>query len=677
MKECPVLLKIKNELMKSVPVVVSKVGISGPPGTGKTRLRALLLGKLCPKPNSTDVSTTADEILDNDFANWILSKEKKKSRCFTWKVADRDKWASMLANIILSKGVLTQSDIRVLTDTYSGGKCRKLGLLGMILTKLKKKDDKRSTKSMPLLRLIYLVDNGGQPQFQELLPKFLYSTINLLVHNLEQNFDDQPEFHYEVDEIPYRGEDSVKASNISIIQQTVRSICSVSRASEINDFPQLAFVGTFKDKVEDDLESILKKKSTTIIEELEKFTSSPRQCDFITYARKEKKMIFFPIDGSQAGWDQNDEVIDKLKTEIQKGGVEQKMPLWHIVLLQDIKKMQEKIIKVENCCKILENYSFQLQRDDVIKALQEFHKLNVIVYFSHLFPDLVFTDPSFLYKLVSKVVTLSFQNNRSREPFLRKCKKFNCTGVLRYKFLNDNIKELNQSCKLFTKEIFLQLLEELLIIADLGDQEYFMPCVLPLTQDPSYISEITQIRYKMDENHIDGPLTVTFGDHISPCGLFCSLIVQLIQNSSWTLRKENNMIRKRNIVDFSFSKDNNHHKSSTLIGKVIILDKSTSMEVYTDCPSAYCKEIKTAVEFSIDRACKTMRYLPDAINIQFGFKCSHCRGKEPLHHTTCSLSDGRTVENCSYKVKHHPLTCNREVWFGKQIAHCNLYVSIA
>ncbi len=643
--------KIKGELMKSITVVVSKVGISGPPGTGKTRLRALLMGEDCPdKRKSTGISTTADEIIEN-FASFIFSKEKKKNK-LSWKLADRDQWALTLAkNIYKTKGFLSD-DISVITKCYNRGKCRRLGLLGMIITKLKNMKRQDCTKTpVNTVRLIYLVDNGGQPQFQQLLPKFLHSSIYLLVHKLSQTFEHKPKFSYVRNDKSYYVDQTRNDSNFTIISQSVRSICSISRAVETTTVPAIAYIGTFKDHVEDDeLEDILTEKSKEIIQKLDKFTSNPVQCEFITKKRKEREMIVFPIDGSRNGWKLNNEVINDLKHKIFEKGVHQSMPIWYIVFLQDIKNMKKKIVSVQDCRDTMEKFSFKLCNDDIEAALNMFHTLNIILYFPRILKNLVILDPNFLYERVTRIVVRSFQIEHDQMQLRRR--DFSQTGILTVKFLEN----IFSNHELISKEDFFLLLEELLIAARISKDEFFMPCVLPSERNPFKIPLVKDIAHMMKEKDIEGPLVITFGDHVCPCGLFCSLIVELIKIPGWTLNKKN-FVRRGNLIDFSYCHD------STIIGKVLVWDKSTCMKVYTNCDAEYCNSITVDIDNSLKRACKSMQYLPTKLKIELGFDCRKCKDKD-IHYSMCTFHHNQWKENCSYLSRHDDLSERKKPWFS-------------
>ena len=276
-----------------------------------------------------------------DFITATEKKKKGKDDVVTWNTMKKENWANLLAYTIYDGSDISIEDIAELKKYY--GKnikgCKIEGLFGMILTQLKSVK-KGSKKTLNDICLVYLVDSGGQPQFQEILPNFIRSSINILVTNLSTDLFGCPEFRYEVDGKKYAVKDSMKMSNLSIIEQSVRSICSVIRTKEevMEGVPQIAIVGTFKDKFQDnnDLREVLQQNSQIISTKLHPFMSStPKLCECSSFTRSQ---IIFPINGSKEGWFDNSEVIEELKYQIHKNRAKVEMPLWHVIFMQNMKE---------------------------------------------------------------------------------------------------------------------------------------------------------------------------------------------------------------------------------------------------------------------------------------------------------------------------------------------------
>ena len=145
--------------------------------------------------------------------------------------------------------------------------------------------EKTASNTLSGCHLIYLVDTGGQPQFHEILPHFLRSSIYFLVHNLSEDLMHCPEFEYTIDDCYYSVPEAMKMSNKSIIEQAARSACSTYHTDVLSKrTPAVAVIGMFKDKC-DDVDKTLHKKSKEIKEVLMHLTGLKTKCDIIEYSR--------------------------------------------------------------------------------------------------------------------------------------------------------------------------------------------------------------------------------------------------------------------------------------------------------------------------------------------------------------------------------------------------------
>ena len=290
--------------------------------------------------------------------------------------------------------------------------------------------------------------------------------------------------------------------------------------------------------------------------------------------------------------------------------------------------------------------------------------------------------------MVTDIIVRSFHSSESGIEN----KNFNKTGIMTKSFL-ERIPSFQTLTGNFTKEDFLKLLQDLMIIANIDRDTYFMPCVLSLedlgpTHEPTLEfgkKEIKCMKEKMEENKIDGPLVISFGDGISPRGLFCSIIVELSQKYKWKLANERNHIRRRNMIEFSVYNYNTADSMSmngpTLRGTTLIFDKLTYLEVYTSCDRNYCCVIHHAIRNCLHIACEKMKYSTEMLAIKIGLYCNSetCRkDKRVSHPSECSYKNdtNKWVENCKARRSQAiPLSPDRAVWFSNKDLgkyHCNL-----
>ena len=85
----------------TVKLHITKCGVSGPPGTGKSHVRALMLGK--PRPTARQSTAEADWVITN--LNRIPDEEdlidmRRTGSSFAWKVIGNDMMARLIANTV-------------------------------------------------------------------------------------------------------------------------------------------------------------------------------------------------------------------------------------------------------------------------------------------------------------------------------------------------------------------------------------------------------------------------------------------------------------------------------------------------------------------------------------------------------------------------------------------------
>ena len=670
----------------TVHLHITKCGISGPPGTGKSHIKALLLG--WPRPNertSTALSTKAEEVTTADA---MINAEETKGGLFKWTVLKKDHWARLLANTIYNctlpsdKDQAGSIDPLLESDTEEGFSDLSARTYTLLKKMYQEKKSKRKTKTMNNIHLIYFVDTGGQPQFQEILPNFVRSSINFLVHKLSQKLDECPQFEYCINKQYYTVPEVLQvSSNISIIEQSVRSVCSSIRSEKCDrQAPEIAILGTFKDDFERQCsgdkskqEEFIKKKSDEIKKRLENYVGhGTRKCDMMGYTRDQ---IIFPIDASAGGWDYNTPVLEKIKNKVHEYSKKvtlHDVPISYFIFFQNLKKFSKEhkksyLYKSEFQRVVQQSY-ISLSEDGIEAALCLFNDVNLILYFpnSSKLQNLIFMNPNFLYERVTELIVASF--HRSDLPML--IEQFYETGI----FTDCDLQKIPsfRDDPNFTKDMFLSLLLDLFIIAGLKSNRYFMPCVLQMENldilSPSIDRQLRDIKLYMDYNKVGGPLIISFGDKMSPRGLFCAMVVKLSKNFGWQLNPDLQAVRRRNMIEFSV-----FDESSLLsignpppIGTALIFDKVTHLEVYTTCEQQYCSNVRSAVLQSLYEAGNSMKYSFKEIEVHIGFYCNSCSGT-PVHHTMVfrKKDSGKWVEKCSLNTRKRPvlLDSTKDVWF--------------
>ena len=666
---------------------ITKCGISGPPGTGKSHIKALLLG--WPRPTeqtSTALSTKAEEVTTADD---IINAEETKGGLFKWTVLKKDHWARLLANTIYNctlpsdKDQAGSIDPSLESDTEEGFSDLSARTYTLLKKMYQEKKSKRKTKTINNIHLIYFVDTGGQPQFQEILPNFVRSSINFLVHKLSQKLDDCPQFEYCINKQYYTMPEVLQVSNISIIEQSVRSVCSSIRSEKCDrQAPRIAILGTFKDEFmrqcsgdKSKQEELLKKRSDEIKKRLENYVGHrTRKCDLIEYSRDQ---IIFPIDASAGEWKSNTSVLEKMKNEVQEYSKKvtlHNVPISYFIFLRNLKEFSKKHKKSylykSEFQKVAQDSYISLSEDNIKSALFLFNDVNLILYFpnSSKLQNLIFMDPNFLYVRVTELIVSSF-HHRDRPTLVN---DFYKTGI----FTDHHLQQIPSlqftDDSNFTTDMFLSLLQDLFIIAKLHNNSYFMPCVLQVENldilSPSIDKKLRDIQVCMKDNEVSWPLIISFGDKMSPRGLFCAMVVKLSKNFGWQLNDDSQAVHRCNMIEFAVFDESLLLSigNPPPIGTALIFDKVTHLEVYTTCEKQYCSNIRSAVLQSLYEAGNSMKYSFKEIEVHIGFYCKSCSGT-PGHHTVVFRKkvSGKWAEKCSSKTGKRPvlLDSTQDVWF--------------
>ena len=647
-----------NGMDDIVRMHITKCGVSGPPNTGKSHVRALMLRLKRPsKRASTALADDADIIIDaEDMVE--LSKTG-------WKMIKHDKeyMTRRIANTIydkMSKKPASNPEFQAHCASPRSSARREYKANKAIKTHLKrlrKTGKKLNRKCLNGIHLVYFVDTGGQPQFQEILPHFIRCDVHLLVYNMSQKLEDCPPFNYISKGEEYSVPEQLTSSNIGIIEQSVRSITSSITSAERK--PHVAIIGTFKDQCNSgstEYKKMLKERSQQIRRTLEPYAGiGAGKCDVFSFQRDE---TIYPIDGSERGWDSNEYTLFSLKSRIHdcSDSREVEVPIKYLVFYQNLLQYaEESFVSLEECEKVASNSNIGMSKSDVIEALVFFSNCNLILYFPKILQDLAFIKPSFLFHMVTDLIVASFHCKSDGDSISYSRDEFQKTGVFNHEILA-SIKLPKET---FTIVEFLKLLKGLYIIAKV-ENGFFMPCVLPLLESSS--TELQQYENSMTRLGFNGPYIISFANGMSPRGLFCSLLVALAADGMWKLKNllQSNF-RRRNLVEFDYYK----FGSDNCVGTIVVVDQNSRLEFYSTCAKQHCISIREAVHAAFISACKSLDYNYEGL-YSYGFVCrANC--EHSYRHSSEVFKDeskGQWKERCSIRKGNRvQLPEDRAIWF--------------
>ena len=250
---------------------------------------------------------------------------------------------------------------------------------------------------------------------------------------------------------------------------------------------------------------------------------------------------------------------------------------WHaleLAIQAEARRMGTQVLPLEKCIEISVTLNFP--PDDVIPALTFLSNYNLILYYSSLLPNVVFTTPQVLLDKVTELTECVYQLSNPEKSvnkpcsFLGEYETMKDLGIISTHILKDFPNHYVPG--LFTEKDLVRIFEHLYIFARLENGKYFMPALLP----PFTPTELDQLL-----NPSTPPLVFHFEDSCAPAGLFCALVVCLSsQPISWKVRHDIKplMGTKSNAVCF-------HIPDLRLV--ITLADSFNQFEVHHRCAEGY------------------------------------------------------------------------------------------
>ena len=519
-----------------------------------------------------------------------------------------------------------------------------------------------------VLNIITVLDTGSQPEYIHLLPTInICPTITFIVHDLSKSLDDpvlvEYSQHGEHVFVPYH----LNYSNMDMIK-LLMSAANDSVERPPSDIPHLVatpgssnisyicFVGTHADRVPKEVVIKTEKQVSTLVNNTKCKT---------TVWHKEDGNLLFAVDNTTAGKDNEDPMANVLRTRIEELAKEvdvYELPLmWMLLQLeiqQNCAKRQKSYITVNECIKIAKDTGLISNKDEVKSVLLYYHLLRVLIYFEDVpgLCDYVIVDHQWWFDKLSNIISSAFQQSKLKFQAVQRLKY---EGILSQELLQcihwkDEIKE----------KFFLSLLVYMKIVATVttgydNKEQYFIPFVLPSYNPKQHIDVLAQY------GHLQGePFLIQFQSGLIPRGLFCSLVVELIQNppKGWQphLSKKEMLHAFSNLISFSLL---NHYSLS-------LLDKLSYLEVQLRHPedqfqlpvhnTAYSQLVQALVQ-----TCIHLNF--DHSKLQYGFLCDCGKITEDHIATLPVMSQSLLYADCSSSTVYHmKLTPSHTIWLSKE-----------
>ena len=451
-----------------------------------------------------------------------------------------------------------------------------------------------------------IMDNGGQPQFQDIASLFVrHASAGLFVMRLTDDFDSYPS-----DELYENGElvGTPSPSHLSheeTIMSLLRSFLSHGRN------PIFIFIGTFLDKLRES--KIVLEKNERLLEML-----SPALTNKVVYSSPSMNEIIFPLNACSRDADTLSVANEIRKAVEESPASDIEVPLWWFVVELSLQHLSSRlgrgILRKSECVKLARNLGFD--QDALEAALEYFDEMCIAHYYPEILPDVVFVDPQVPLDKVSELTqfAISLRDAKGKKTASSRCaiapkwKKFRDEGILMIDMLNEFPKHFEQG--LFGPTDIIAIMRELLIIAPLSttlfveadhqlpETKFFMPSLLR-SIPPSELE-----MHRVLDSSAD-PLLIRFAGGCIRCGVFCCLVVYLMKTCGWQvcLPSGEPVLLARNCVKFRYPK---RPCSITLI------DSFSFIEVHVKAPLPVCKGlcplIRKCIISGIELASDSLHY---------------------------------------------------------------------
>ena len=526
-----------------VTLSIAKAITIGPPRVGKTWLKSLLLGQ--PPPRESQTFTTATIYGSKSHCLYHSDRVLLTSSSSGWSVLDNETYLNALLTAVRSGLNAGQTNSRTFANENA---VRKVDEIVEFHSSVKGIDLKHE-------RLLQFIDTGGQLSFHDILPLFLTTpAVYLQVFNMSEPLDSHPTDAMRLES----GQVSSKESPFTNKELLIRSLTSIHSLSDrpVN-IPEFAIadtlhksptrvlvIGTHKDKVPlSELPETIGCISKSIGDAIK---DKPFEKDVIIHP--ESGHYFHPVNNalySQEVEERSDanQLVDFIREEITKCCERTKcdVPITWLLCQSTLSThLSKPFLPFKDFVTLCLKHRYVKASSECAAMVHFFHTLGLFFHHhtglpgevDHSTPGkddsnstcLVFTDPSYLCRNITKLYTVQFEKHPSGRK--RELKE---KGILTL----DTLQEVGVDEEL-NGEWLIGLMSTLGIIAAVPgrrkDQiEYFMPsALLPREERHSFqrknLSKVMAISFK-DRNYI-------------PCGVIPAAVTYLLSAPKWSILTE-------------------------------------------------------------------------------------------------------------------------------------------
>ena len=479
---------------------------------------------------------------------------------------------------------------------------------------------------------LYIIDSGGQPAYQELLPLFTRAaSLNIITLDLSKPFKDKFKLEYRIGGKCFSCHS--KSTQLAIFQSAVSTGASfkplnISHVTKEPTHSMHLVLGTHYDKVNDSTHELCKYEETL---KSSMPSLQPYLCNCII--RKPDGSIIFPVNTiakSRKRVQYNEEICRAIWSHGSAASLEIKIPIRWFAF--ELTMPNKSIIPIGEALSIGEKYC--MSEEETKQALQYFHDVGLKLYYPGV-TDVVFIDPQPILEILSQLLALTYVNDDNcRDLILIKRLDQSVTNNLKEGFFNENIFDhLKSKADVFLESQFkppdlVNLLLHLHIITKVEDNDkesFFIPYALPSYNDTPIMEDadakpllIVWMKEESKQIHV---LPV-------PQGIFPLTIVHLLNQKHVKIPPSTPEYRDAMSLTITIT-----HQLHILH----IINRYTHIEVYFAGPPEHCPQVRQLVIEAIDHSTEKMHMNRNHVT---AFSCPKDKN------CYCIVDEDHKVANC-------------------------------
>ena len=463
---------------------------------------------------------------------------------------------------------------------------------------------------------LYIIDSGGQPAYQELLPLFTRAaSLNIITLDLSKPLNERFDLMYRIDGKYFPCHS--KSSQLAFFQSAVSTGASfkpldISCISKKPTHSMHLVLGTHYDKVSD---ATLKEKEEILKSSMSSLESYLQNC---VIHQSDDDSIIFPVNTIAASEERakySEEICKAIWLDGSGASLQIKIPIRWFAF--ELTLPEQSIVSVKEALSIGERYG--MKEEDTKQALRYFHDVSLMLYYPEV-TNVVFIDSKPILEILSQLLALTYVNDKNaRALILINPVSQNVTNNLKEGFFNEDIFEhLKSKSVVFSLPEFqlsdlIRLLLHLNIITKLEDEQkghYFIPYALPSYNEPVSIKETNA-----------KPLVIVWREEKSeeilpvPTGLFPLTIVHLLNQKEYVTKispstSEYYKFRDAMSLKITFTQKHTLH----------LINRYTHIEVYFTGPTEHCPLVRKLITTAIDNSSDAMHLKHNHVN---AFACPY------------------------------------------------------